>query len=273
MLTQHFLSSAWPAMQADEYQTLKDSIEQVGVMNPITLYEGQVIDGWHRYIACNALGVHCPSKLLGDVDPVDFVKSQNEARRHVSASQRALAITAIYAWRPSGVTSPAPGAALDKTSKELADMAGVSERTIRQAKVVSARATPEVKEAVKTGKMSVKQASESIQPKKKPPPKPTPSAPVVEEQHETYTALDAAQDHVHELQAMLAIANIDPKAEDKDQAKNLITELRTEIKTLKATLKAVTTSRDLLQNENAELLKQINRQRHELDKASKGRAK
>jgi len=102
---QHPLSAAWPAMQADEYQALKDSIEVIGIQNPITLLENMVIDGWHRYSAAVELGVACPVKPLGDVDPVDFVKSQNEARRNVTASQRAMAISAIYAWRPHGVNT------------------------------------------------------------------------------------------------------------------------------------------------------------------------
>lgn len=49
--TQHPLSAAFPAMQSDEFQALVDSIESIGVQNPITLLDGMVIDGWHRYKA------------------------------------------------------------------------------------------------------------------------------------------------------------------------------------------------------------------------------
>lgn len=164
-LKQHPLSAAWPAMQADEYQSLKDSITNVGVQNPITLFQGMVLDGWHRLKAALEVGMPCPSKLLGDTDPVDFVKAQNDARRNVTASQRALAISAIYSWKPSGQPkNPAPGAALSKTTAELAEMAGTSERTIRQAKVVETKATPEVKAAVRAGTMSVKSAAETTKP-------------------------------------------------------------------------------------------------------------
>lgn len=38
-------------MQSDEFQALVDSIESIGVQNPITLLDGMVIDGWHRYKA------------------------------------------------------------------------------------------------------------------------------------------------------------------------------------------------------------------------------
>lgn len=265
-------------MQPDEYQALKDSIEVIGVQNPITLFDGLVIDGWHRYTAANEVGLPCPSKLLGDVDPVDFVRSQNDARRNVSASQRALAISAIYAWRPHGDQRSAPGtdrynndSKQSKTTAEMANIAGVGTKTMEQAKAVQSKATKEVKEAVKAGKMSVKKAAETVKPKKAAKPataKPSLTvvvAPAVPPEDE-YTELDAAQDQILELQSMLAIANMGTVAEeDKDQAKNLIAELRAEIKKLTAMNKALTVSRDSFQNKAAELQKQINRQRREID--------
>lgn len=271
--TQHPLSAAWPAMQADEFQSLKDSISNVGVQNPITLFEGQVIDGWHRYAAANEVGMPCPSKLLGNVDPVDFVISQNDARRHVTASQRALAVSANYAWKPIGSNQhkggAAPGAASQKTTAELAVIAGTSERTIRQAKVVEAKATPEVKAAVRAGTMSIKAAAETTAPAKR-----AKVAPVVVNEpaippEDVYTPLDGARDQIEELQAMLAVANLGTIAEeDKDQAKNLIAELRAEIKKLQAMNRALTISRDGFQNQVAEMQRQINRQRREIDRAT-----
>lgn len=167
--TQHPLSAAYPGMSDDEYQALKQSVDMIGVQNPITLFEGQVIDGWHRYCAASELGLKCPTKQLGDVDPVDFVRSQNDARRNLTPSQRTLAISTLYEWRKVGKPNVAPGATLAKTNRELADIAGVSERTIRQAKVVAEKASAEVKDAVKVGKMSIKQAAQITQP-----PKPAP---------------------------------------------------------------------------------------------------
>lgn len=84
---------------------------------------------------------------------------------------------------------------------------------------------------------------------------------------EEYTELDAARDQIEGLQDALAVANIgsaDP--EEAAQAKNLIAELRAHIKTLEATLKAVKISRDGFQNQVAEMQRQINRQRREIDK-------
>lgn len=85
---------------------------------------------------------------------------------------------------------------------------------------------------------------------------------------EEYTELDAAHDQIHELQAELVVARIhSTDSEEAAQAATLIAELRAHIKTLEATLKAVKISRDTYQNQVAEMQRQINRQRREIDRA------
>lgn len=156
-LTQHPLSAAFPAMQGDEYQSLKDSIESIGVQNPITLLDGMVIDGWHRYTAAADLGVDCPTVDLGDVDPRDFVLAQNKARRNLTASQRAEAVVSVYSWAPAHrPINSAPGADLTKTTKQLADIAQVGTRTIEQAKAAHKAG---LGDAVKEGALTAKEAA------------------------------------------------------------------------------------------------------------------
>jgi ParB-like chromosome segregation protein Spo0J len=158
--SQHPLSSAFPAMTAQEFQELKDSIEVNGVLNPITIYEGMVIDGWHRYKAANELGMDCPeSELDESIDPKDFVLAQNKNRRHITAAQLAIATTAVYAWVSRGRQNKSvPSTDLIKTTAELAKLSGVSESSIEKAKSILKNATPEVKEAVKSGKIGLKKA-------------------------------------------------------------------------------------------------------------------
>ncbi|OZI31750.1 hypothetical protein CAL29_28175 [Bordetella genomosp. 10] len=115
---QHPLSAAFPPMGADEFQSLKDSIENIGVQNAITLYEGMVLDGWHRYCAAQDLGMPCPEvELAADVDPFDFVKAQNKERRHLSVGAWALIEAELWDWFSRGrptvnkagiVTAPFP---------------------------------------------------------------------------------------------------------------------------------------------------------------------
>jgi len=158
-LLQHPLSAAFPKMQADEYQALADSIGNIGVQNPITLFEGMVLDGWHRYTAANESGMDCPSVDLGDVDPRDFVLAQNKARRNLSASQRAAAVTSVYQWAPAHREKKGAAAApLSKTNAELAVIAGTGVRSIQLAKTVHTDAVPAVQELVKSGGVSAEVA-------------------------------------------------------------------------------------------------------------------
>lgn len=160
--SQHPLSAAFPAMTQDEFQDLKDSIEANGVLNPITIYEGMVIDGWHRYMVANELNMDCPEVELDEwLDPKDFVLAQNKNRRHITAAQLAMATTQVYEWFPANrPNKSALNAELSKTTAELAEISGTSKRTIEQAKSVLKNASSEVKDAVKSGKIGLYKAQE-----------------------------------------------------------------------------------------------------------------
>ncbi|CDS51105.1 hypothetical protein [Polaromonas sp. CG9_12] len=284
ILKQHPLSAAFPTMPADEYQVLADSIGKIGVQNPITLFEGMVIDGWHRYRAATEAGMDCPSKELGDVDPQDFVMAQNKARRHISQAQLAMATTDVYKWKSVGNPAFAQSGTecpIAKTNSELAEISGVGERTIKQAKSLQTYAAPEVVEAVKRGEVGLPKATaiaklpldEQAAALHKPAPKPAKPAkptPVVEPETEVpadYTELDALREHVGDLQADLVVARMgDIPEEEKLQAETLIADLRAEVKSLTATLKAAYLARDSLMEENAQMKRQMQMQRKEIDK-------
>ena len=279
MYQQHPLSAAFPAMSADDFQSLKDSIMEIGVQNPITLFEGMVIDGWHRYAAANEMGMDCPVVALGDVDPRDFVLAQNKARRHITQAQLAMATTSVYAWRPVGnpaLSNSAPGAEL-KTTKELAVSAGVSERTIEQAKAVQTKAAPEVVEAVKAGEIGLKKAAAIAKlPKEeqaaaihKPAPKAAPEATPAPTNHELEEAISTINELAAEndqLRGRVAVAAMSGTDEERAMAAETIAELRAQIKTLEAELDAVRTSRDSFQRQNAELMKQVRLQQKQIKK-------
>lgn len=281
-LQQHPLSAAFPAMNPEDFQSLKDSIGLIGVQNPITIFEGMVIDGWHRYSAANEMGMDCPSLELVAVDPRDFVLAQNKARRHVTQAQLAMATTAVYEWRPMGSNQHEGRVDIEcppsKSNAELSSISGVHINTIKQAKAVQAKGVPEVIAAVNSGAIGLPKAAAIAKlPKEdqaeaisKPAPKKVEPVEKVEPgvvAPPDYTELDAAHDQISELQADLVIARMgDIPEEEKQQAAGLIAELRAEIKTLTATLAAVQISRDSLMEERAQMLRQMKAQRSEIDR-------
>jgi ParB-like chromosome segregation protein Spo0J len=148
-------------MSEEELQNLKDSIDVIGVQNPIVIYEGKIIDGWHRYKVANELGLPCPAvPLADDIDPQDFVLANNKARRHLNRGQIAIAYTKVYQWYPAG--KPSSKGVLStplKTKQELAKLSGTSESTIAQAKAVLKNGAKPIQEAVQSGKISLKRGA------------------------------------------------------------------------------------------------------------------
>ena len=274
---QHPLSAAFPAMQPDEYQALCDSIIEIGVRNPITLFEGMVLDGWHRYKAATECGMACPFVELGDVDPKDFVIAQNKARRHITLAQLVACVSSVYQWKPQGGNQTALSAVCS-TSKEVAEKTGASVRTVEQYRQVERKASPEVIEAVKRGEVGLPKAAaiaklpmaEQAAALHKPAPKPAKPASVVEPAHEAppdYSELDAAREQISDLQNDLVVARMgNASEEEKQQAAALIAELRHEVKTLTATLKAACLSRDSLMEENTQMKRQMAMHKKEIDK-------
>ncbi len=161
MREQHELSKAFPPIPEDKVQEMRDSIEDIGVQVPIVIFEDKVIDGWHRYSIANELGMPCPEVELDDwIDPIAFVRALNGNRRHLTKGQEAISYATIRLWRPVGKPSnTAPGAEL-KTTKELAEEAKVSARTMEQAKAVLTKGGEAVIDAVRKGTISVKRGAQ-----------------------------------------------------------------------------------------------------------------
>ena len=140
-----------------ELAELINDIRENGLIQPIMLFEGQVLDGWHRHQACVKAGVEARFTDFTGTDPRRFVLSLNLNRRHLSQSQKAGAVVACNAWAPVGKPKSDPNVAPGSTLDEMAEEAGVSKKTIQQAKKAHAAG---LGEAVKAGKVSVKKAAE-----------------------------------------------------------------------------------------------------------------
>lgn len=116
-------------MPEEEIAALADDITKNGQREPGVLYEGMVLDGWHRYLACERAGRKFMCGDYGGDDPIAFVISKNLHRRHLTALQKAAAIVAATNWRKRGSATVA-----DPSVKSLAEKADVSPRTIEHAK-------------------------------------------------------------------------------------------------------------------------------------------
>lgn len=140
-------------MPEQELEVLAMDIENHGQREPGVLFEGMVLDGWHRYLACSKAGREFKAVEFDGADPVAFVISKNLHRRHLTASQRAAAVVAAAEWRPFGDQRGGVG----KSTHALAKSAEVSEKTIKHAKAAQRAG---LGEEVKAGKVSAHVAAE-----------------------------------------------------------------------------------------------------------------
>jgi hypothetical protein len=180
----HPISELLPAMSDDELQQLTADIKAHGLHQPVVVYEGQILDGRHRFKACGAAGV-APrfTEFKGDdAGAAALVYSANLARRQLSKSQLAVAGAKLKAWhsirakerqlaalQTSGkrggkvpVDSPEPieeGDARDRAAKAV----GVGGKLIDQAENVMRKAVPEVARLVESGAMALNEACKLVE--------------------------------------------------------------------------------------------------------------
>lgn len=74
---------------ADQF-ALRASIESIGLIEPIMLFEGAILDGRHRYAACTKVGVEPRFvEFEGDEEAaLQYVLGKNIARRNLTTAQK-----------------------------------------------------------------------------------------------------------------------------------------------------------------------------------------
>jgi hypothetical protein len=78
-------------MDQDGLNKMAEDIKAHGQRLPIILFEGKILDGRNRYLACKMAGVWPFYKELPDgEDPVAYAESMNLPRRDLTVSQRAM---------------------------------------------------------------------------------------------------------------------------------------------------------------------------------------
>ena len=157
---QHPLSAIFPAMTAADFAQLRADIAANGLRQPIIIYDGQVLDGWHRYRACSETGTEILAEAFTGDDRAaqDFVLSANLARRHLTTSDRAI-IAAKLATLGRGEKKSQMTPLRPLTIGEAAERVRVSAGSVTRARKVLARGTPELIERVESNDLSISAAS------------------------------------------------------------------------------------------------------------------
>jgi len=164
----HPLVEIFPEMDAAAFAEFVADIKVNGVREPVTVHKNQIIDGRNRQLACDVLGITCPKRVYEgkESDLLAFVLSKNLHRRQMSASQLAMVAANIANIRHGGDRKSDQAATLPLVSQAEAAKqvgGGVSERSVRDAVKVKAKAEPEIIKAVEQNKLPVSAATKIVE--------------------------------------------------------------------------------------------------------------
>lgn len=173
----------FPEAKPEDFARLKDDIQKNGFdrTQPITVYQGAILDGWNRENACAQLGATAIySEFDGnDVDAIAFVMRTNKRRNLSSGQWATIAVEAedlVSAIRKqvesdrrkaqsetrlSGKKLPDKNDESTKTSAKVAEVFNTNQTYVKQAAKIK-QAAPEVFEKVKAGTMTMQDANKAV---------------------------------------------------------------------------------------------------------------
>lgn len=151
----HDLCKLFPPMAEDQFLSLLDSIRDHGLLTPIMLYEGKILDGRHRHRACINLGIEPSFEEYEGEDALGYVLALNLSRRHLDESQRAMIGARIANLTGAGRPPKEIAHISAITGSDAAKMMSVGRRNVVHAKKVLREGTQELADAVDSGKIAV----------------------------------------------------------------------------------------------------------------------
>ena len=150
----HRLAEYFPLLEGDEFEQLKRDIAENGLLEPLVIYDGQILDGVNRYNACLEIGVIPDTVDFNGGDPLSYVISANIRRRHLSSDQRAMIATEMIPEVEEKVSRSDPDILGYQTGKPnvtariVGREFGVSSASIGRAKRVKEQAPERVKDII-----------------------------------------------------------------------------------------------------------------------------
>ncbi len=159
-LTVHPLALLIPQMTEEEYAELKNDIKDNGLLTPITLFEDKILDGRHRYQACQELNIEPAIDYYNGTTPAHYVLSKNIFRRSLNGTQKAGVAAKIqpYYEKENPPGRPKKGGTNSTFNSKNRDLAGsvigVSGRYVDKYKKLVAE-KPELQAKLDSGEITI----------------------------------------------------------------------------------------------------------------------
>jgi hypothetical protein len=171
----HPIADRLPMMNVEQFRIHCDDIRQNGLVMPISVFEGKILDGRNRYKACKEVGIEPRFEPYVGETPMQFVWSMNGARRQFSKSQlAALAVAFLPELEAEakkrqveslmrGDQIPVRALMPQRENKHgsaviaAAKLLGVGETYVKRAKTISIR-SPELFQEILAGNICIDEA-------------------------------------------------------------------------------------------------------------------
>lgn len=160
----HELSTVFVSFEdTQEFDGLLGSIKQYGLFEPILMWQGWIVDGRHRHMACLKADVKPTYEYLPDDMPFNVVRDRvvaaNLMRRHLTTGQRAMTAAALATMTSGARTDlePKTNSSEVKSTKDSADQLNVGTTAVKTAKAIK-RDAPDLADEVSKGNMTLNAA-------------------------------------------------------------------------------------------------------------------
>ena len=151
----HPLSEIFPPLEGAEFDSLVEDIRAHGLIQPLVMYQGKILDGSNRWRACEKLGIKPKTIDYRGSDPVGHVLSLNLSRRHLTPGQRAMIAEKLVTFTHGGDRSKGSRDPLipEMSREKAAAVIGASTGTMKRARQVLDHGTKELQKAVADAKV------------------------------------------------------------------------------------------------------------------------
>jgi ParB-like chromosome segregation protein Spo0J len=155
----HPAANIFPMIKGAAFKELVDDIRDNGINEPIVFWNGKLLDGRNRSMACLEIGIDPLDHAIDinpETDPVAFVLSANLHRRHLGETEREVIGAKIANLKVGDVKTQKGGPSFDgpaKSTAEAAEQLNVSESGVERAKAALKGGCKSLCEALEAGEI------------------------------------------------------------------------------------------------------------------------
>jgi len=158
-LLPHPIAECFPLLPLVELQAMSLDIAKNGLIHPIVIFEGKILEGRNRYRACQMAGIVPPCEDYTGTDPRGYVISANAMRRDLTKGQRACVAQELATAPEGNPNRNSPNSAsYELTMDETAQKMGVGLTSVKDARAIF-KADLRVYEQVKNGLITLNQGT------------------------------------------------------------------------------------------------------------------